>query len=321
MKKVTRSFIHSAVLTLAATPAGAEQACPYVDLMPEFSEFVAQTAELPPPERARAFVERFAARHTDYYSERMFGTRDEIVSHAVPLFDPEKTPRLPGTPLVKLDEIVATGRVITADYRRIETTFRTTFPDYQCGTPISFGVSLFQFDGNQSSDAPGKPRMRFGVDMIALLHPAQELPAFFHHELFHIYHAQQIGAAEPPEDEQPLWWALWNEGLASYVSWQLNPTLSSGEIFWVPRDMEAQVQPKLAHAARLMLDDGLDSHDGYARWFQGGEHPPDLPARSGYYLGYLMAKRLDRGDLAALARMPLPQVQREARAFLESLAK
>ena len=52
----------------------------------------------------------------------------------------------------------------------------------------------------------------------------------------------------------------------------------------------------------------------------GGSNPPGLPPRSGYYLGYLMAKQLDRGDLRALARMPPEQVAREARKFLEALA-
>jgi hypothetical protein len=52
----------------------------------------------------------------------------------------------------------------------------------------------------------------------------------------------------------------------------------------------------------------------------GGENPPGLPSRSGYYLGYLLARELDRGDLAALARMPPQQVAVEARRFLESLA-
>ena len=84
------------------------------------------------------------------------------------------------------------------------------------------------------------------------------------------------------------------------------------EIFWIPRDMEAQMQPKLAEAARLMLDD-LDGHEGYGRWFEGGSNPPDLPSRSGYYLGYLLAKQADRGDVAALARMPPDEVRREAR--------
>ncbi|HET9446531.1 MAG TPA: hypothetical protein VFO35_09750 [Steroidobacteraceae bacterium] len=84
--------------------------------------------------------------------------------------------------------------------------------------------------------------------------------------------------------------------------------------------MEEQLQPKLAEAARLLLVD-LHGHEGYRRWFMGGSNPPGLPSRSGYYLGYLMAKQLDRGDRAALARLPLGRVQREGRRFLESLGR
>jgi hypothetical protein len=84
--------------------------------------------------------------------------------------------------------------------------------------------------------------------------------------------------------------------------------------------MEAQMQSKAAEAARLMLPD-LDGPDGYSRWFMADSSPPCLPMRSGYYLGYLMAKQLDRGDLAALARMPPQQVAIEARKFLEPLAQ
>jgi hypothetical protein len=304
---------------VAAAPAAA-QVCPYENLMPEFADFVAATGDLAPPARAVAFVERFAAKHPDFYSEQMFGSREKLTQRAERLFDPQRAPKFQGLRPLTLDDVLATGRTVTADYGRMEATFRKAFPDYRCETPISFGISLYMFDGNQSSETPGKSRMRFGVEMISALHPAQELPAFFHHELFHIYQAQVIGANVPTGAVQPVSWALWNEGLATYVSWKLNPTLTAPEIFWMPRDMEAQLQSKLAEAARLMLPD-LDGHEGYGRWFTGGSNPPGLPERSGYYLGYLMAKRLDRGDLAALARMPPDQVAVEARKFLESLAE
>jgi hypothetical protein len=307
------------VLALAITAPAVAQVCPYQNLMPEFSEFVATTGELAPPARAAAFVERFVAKHPDFYSEQLFGTREKLLERAERLFDPQRAPKFQGTRPITLDDVLATGRSITADYALMDATFRKAFPDYRCETPITFGISLYMFDGNQSSDAPGKSQMRFGVEMISALHPARELPAFFHHELFHIYQAQVLGAEVPSGAQEPVWWSLWNEGLASYVSWKLNPTLIAPEIFWSPRDMEAQLQPKLAEAARLLLID-LDGHEGYRRWFMGGSNPPDLPSRSGYYLGYLMAKQLDRGDLAALARMPPKQVQREARKFLESLA-
>ena len=308
------------MLALAvATPAVAE-VCPYQNLMPEFSEFVTATGDLAPPARAAAFVERFAAKHPDFYTEQRFGSRQKMLERAERLFDPQRAPKFEGARPITLDDVLATGRSITTDYARIEATFRKAFPDYRCETPITFGISLYTFDGNQASDTPGKPQMRFGVEMISLLHPARELPAFFHHELFHIYQAQVIGAAAPPDETQPVSWALWAEGLATYVSWKLNPTLTAPEIFWIPRDMEAQMQPKLAEAARLLLAD-LDGHEGYDRWFTGGSNPPGLPTRSGYYLGYLMAKQLDRGDLSALARMPPKQVAVEARRFLELLAE
>jgi hypothetical protein len=302
-----------------ATPAVA-QVCPYQNLMPEFSKFVASTGDLAPQARAAAFVERFVAKHPDFYKESLFGPREKLTERAVRLFDPLRAPKFQGTRPLTLDDVLATGRSITTDYARVEATFRKAFPDYRCDTPIAFGVSLFLFDGNQSSDIPGKSQMRFGVDLISALHSARELPAFFHHELFHIYQAQQVGAAVPTDDEQPVSWALWNEGLATYVSWKLNPTLTAPEIFWMPRDMEEQMQPKLAEAARLMLAD-LDGHEGYGRWFMGGQNAPGLPSRSGYYLGYLMARHLDKGDLAALARIPPGQVAAEARKFLTGLAE
>jgi len=308
-----------AALALAAAVPAAAQVCPYQDLMPEFAELVAATANLAPQARAAAFVARFAAKHPDFYSEQAFGSRDQLLEGAERLFDPQRAPKLEGSRQITLEDVLTTGRSVTSDYARMEATFRETFPDYRCETPISFGISLYMFDGNVSSESPGESQMRFGVEMIALLHPQRELPAFFHHELFHMYQVQQLGDDVPADAEQPVWWALWNEGLASYVSWRLNPTLTAPEIFWNPRDMEAQLQPRLAEAARLLLVD-LDGHEAYGRWFMGGENPPGLPSRSGYYLGYLLAKQLDRGDLAALARTPPKQVAVEAQKFLESLA-
>lgn len=308
-----------AALALTAAPAAA-QVCPYENLMPEFEQFAQATRELAAAERARAFVERFATRHPDYYSERAFGSREQLETRAVRLFDPARTPKFEGARPIGLDDVLTTARALTAEYSHIEATFRRAFPDYRCETPISFGLSLYMFDGNLTEDAPGKPHMRFGVDMISLLHPSQELPAFFHHELFHIYQAQQLGAAMPSDATQPVWWALWYEGLATYVSWKLNPKLTAPEIFWMPRDMEEQLKPKLAQAAR-MIQPELDGREGVRQWFSGGSSPPGLPVRSGYYLGYLLARHLDRGDLAALARLPPAEVQREAHAFIERLAR
>jgi hypothetical protein len=312
-------FVLAVTLALAASSATA-QPCPYKNLLPEFAQFAQKTGNMDASQRARAFVELFAAKHSDYYSEQLFGSRAKLEERAVRLFDPARTPKFGGARQISPDDLLATANALTAEFDQIEATFRRAFPDYRCETPISLGLSLYMFDGNLSEDAPGKPHMRFGVDTIALLHPPRELPAFFHHELFHIYQAQQLGAAMPAEATQPVWWGLWVEGLATYVSWKLNPELTAAEIFWMPRDLEEQLKPKLATAAR-MIQPELDGHEGYERWFSAGDGPPGLPPRSGYYLGYLMARHLDRGDLAALARLTPEQIQREAHTFIDSLAR
>jgi len=319
-----------AMTALAATAPAKAQVCPFENFMPQFAEFAAATSDLAPPARARAFVDRFAASHADFYIPQLFGPPEKLLQLAERLFDPKKTPQSPGARPVTLEDVLAMGRTITADYGRFEATFREAFPDYTCDTPLSFGVSLYLFDGSQSSTDPsGNGRMRFGVDKIAQLHPPRELPAFFHHELFHIYHLQQTrtallrAAQENGWKAAPTWWTLWLEGLATYVSSRLNPQLTAPEIFWTPRDLEQRMQAKLPEAARMLLTDldDMDAKDAYSRWFTGSSNPPGLPERSGYYLGYLMAKQLDRGDLAALARMAPLQVEREARAFLASLAR
>ncbi len=71
--------------------------------------------------------------------------------------------------------------------------------------------------------------MLFGVDAIAILHGPEDMPSFFAHELFHIYHRQVMGARLPDPDSV-TWWSLWEEGLATYVSQRLNPALSAQQV-------------------------------------------------------------------------------------------
>ena len=63
---------------------------------------------------------------------------------------------------------------------------------------------------------------QFGIDAIAILHGPGDMPSFFAHELFHIYHRQVMGSRMPDPDNF-TWWEMWEEGLATYVSARLNP--------------------------------------------------------------------------------------------------
>jgi hypothetical protein len=67
--------------------------------------------------------------------------------------------------------------------------FQKAFPDFACQYSIYFLVSLGAFDGAVRS-VNGDPALLFGVDVIARIHPQDELGVFFDHELLHIYHRQ-----------------------------------------------------------------------------------------------------------------------------------
>ena len=73
-------------------------------------------------------------------------------------------------------------------------------------------------DGGTRS-VKGQRYLVFGADVMArVTTPGRERP-FFHHELFHVYNEKFFSECDP------LWCALWMEGLAVYVSERLNLAL------------------------------------------------------------------------------------------------
>jgi len=66
-----------------------------------------------------------------------------------------------------------------------------------------------------------------------------------------------------------------------------------------------------------LLADLDGGEDRYELYFQGGSGPDGLPARSGYYMGYLLAKDVGDGrSLGELARMKPTDVRQAAERFL-----
>jgi hypothetical protein len=166
-----------------------------------------------------------------------------------------------------------------------------TFTNFACDTTVDFGVSLLRFDSHPAEFIDRK-RLLFGVDVIALLHQPADIPAFFDHELFELYHAQ-VGGRKAPADAQPGWWTLWVEGLATCVSRRMNPGLDAQQVLWYPKDMVARMQPEQRRAASLLLEDISKSGPDADRWLV---------------------------DSASVAGLPPRQVHRDAVRFLSSLA-
>jgi hypothetical protein len=287
--------------------------------MPAYEKFAAATVNAPPEERATAFLRQIADRFPDYYSSTVFGDADKLKARAVRFFGPAQRTMLPGLPSLTPERLAALGSVVGPQFEAQQRTFIQVFPDFTCDTTVEFGVSLMKFDGHPV-DFSGKHHLLFGVDTIALLHVPADMPAFFDHEIFHLYQRQVVGS-QAPQGEEPAWWTMWFEGLATYVSQRMNPGLDAQQVLWYPRDLVTRMEKNLPYAARLMLEDLDKSGADGDRWFLANQSVDALPPRAGYYLGYLFAKSEHRGEpLSQLARTPPAQVRADAVRFLTQLS-
>jgi hypothetical protein len=294
--------------------------CSYQDLMPAYEKFAAATVNAPPEERAAAFVAQIAARFPDYYSTEVYGDDAKIKTRALQFFGSAQSAAalFPDVPPLDPQRLSALAAVIGPEFTVQQRRFMQTFPDFTCDTTVEFGVSLLKFDGHPT-DFAGKHHLLFGVDIIALLHVPADMPAFFDHELFHLYHRQVVGS-RAPQGEDPAWWTMWVEGLATYVSQRMNLELDAQQVLWYPQDMVTRMNKELTHAALLMLQD-IEKRGSIAdRWFLASQSVDGLPRRAGYYLGYLFAKSEGDGkELPQLARMPPELVHAHAVRFLTKL--
>ncbi len=172
--------------------------------------------------------------------------------------------------------------------------FPSTFPDFRYDGAVYLLVSLRSFVGAVRK-VGGQSSLLFGLDELARVHGEDaRLTILFDHELFHIYHAGVF--PDWDLEPSPLWHSLWAEGLATHVSATLDPEASTEMVLGQPPDFEERARPMLAALARELLTklDSLEKRD-YADFFYGGIERTDIPARSGYYIGLLIARSLAAG--------------------------
>src|SRR4029077_18889512 len=139
-------------------------------------------------------------------------------------------------------------------------------------------------------------------------------PPLRRHELLHVYQE------DPPGDpSKAFFWSMWTEGLATYVSQKLNPDVPEQRVCCLPPiEPIAAVLPKLAGEALTLLDS--EKPDDYARFFYGNQKI-EIPARSGYYLGYRVAPEAGKTrSLKELAGLTPEQVKPLVRRELERMA-
>ena len=201
----------------------------------------------------------------------------------------------------------------------VEQNFLQAFPDFDGSrVRIYLMCSLFRFDGKVPSNNPRL--LMLGIDGIAKFHgTGARLSVILSHELFHLYHFQ-VNPLPADPDELPLYRLIWQEGLATYVSQQLNPGSSLADALLDPR--LAGEGPRFVQTVtrQLLLD--LDSTDDLtAATYLSFRRAGQIPARMGYLIGYDVARSLGKTrSLHELALLRGPFLRHLILKELKSLA-
>lgn len=256
--------------------------CNPVDLASSYASFWDESQNMPAAERVAAFKARFETLLPGFFSAERVGwmTNEQYDSAIVQSFD-------------RFPEIRDHFAAITADFAMLlapaHDSFARAFPDLRPIGPVYIVHSLGEFDGG-TRKVSGQSRLVFGADVMAQVHDFADESPFFHHELFHVYHAQFFA------DCDEMWCAVWSEGLAVLVAQRLNPRATDAELLLSsPRPIRPEVERDRS-AAVCAVNSRLSSTDStdYAALFSNGAPIANLPPRFGYYVGYLIAAEAAR---------------------------
>lgn len=252
-----------------------------VDLGPAFLRFYDETRQLSLDEQLARFRAEIVDKHPSLFvaSTLTPGAAD---------FDLDTRLRawLPTLPS-RIDTVRRLSGQVRDDLGRHDATFRNAFPDLAFDGVVYFTVSIDAFDGGVRT-VDGASALCFGLDTIARVHGDTDLGPLFHHELFHLYHAQRVPALLTSVPSVGL--GLWVEGLAVHVARSLNPQATWRQLT-LTDEMVATGEAHLSSLASAFLPH-LAATDSttYRRLFLGVENTdPGFSPRVGYFFGMKVA--------------------------------
>ena len=250
---------------------------------------------------------RFAGDLPGFYENDRFGDMAGFV-------DGVRSQKLSEWPLHREAALRAAEKFV-ADFPQAVASFEKAVGPLPEQPPVTLVMSLGEFDGAVRNLGFGDT-LYFGADEMARIYPGASTTPFLQHELFHTYHSPLLG------DCQPLWCALWNEGLAVYAARRLNPDASDVELGLA---LPAPIRPALETRRRdavCAVRKRMDGGEDYRPIFTGMGEPLDgLPLRFGYLVGLWVAEDLGRGhSLAEMARWNGEDLRDRIAASLDRMA-
>lgn len=301
------------VLALAAlfVSSGAAAAQPYhlIDLTSAFSAAYDRTEGMALPVRIKAFKTEVANEFPEFYGRQRYPSMTQAD------YDARIGRAIEGFAALRESYFSKATQFATL-LGPAYLSFSRAFPDMGEIGSVYLLHSLGEMDGG-TRNFTGENVLIFGADVMARAHPYDDEAPFFHHELFHIYHARTFGGCAE------MWCSLWAEGLATYVAKSLNPDATNQQLLLtVPEEIPTPVDANLSEAVcavRTRLDSTSDSDRNAL--FSFARLNERLPPRFGYYIGYLVARDAGRQhSLQELAHMDQDTVRPLIEASLARLA-
>jgi hypothetical protein len=302
----------SALCAIVAFSGATAAAQPYrlTDLTDEFVAAYDRTEGMPLEVRIKAFKTDVAPLFPDFYGRARFSTitkaqHDARIGRAIERFPAER------------DAYLSRSASFVALLDPAYASFTRAFSDMGEFGDVYLLHSLGEMDGGTRSFSNGVVLI-FGADVMGRVHPNDDVEAFFHHELFHIYHQRTF------QECAEVWCSLWSEGLAVHVSRELNPDATDAQLLLTtPEDIPATVNANLAEAVctvRARLDSSASAD--LAALFSFSRLNERLPPRFGYYVGYLVAREAGRRhSIQDLARLDAAAARPVVEAALARLAR
>jgi hypothetical protein len=264
-----------------------------VDLTDDFSAFWDDSHHMEDAARAAAFKAHFEPLVPGYYAREKVGpfNYNDFILKALKSYPEQRT------------GIQEVSRRFAHMMKPARLSFEAEFGPMGEMPPMYLLHSLGEMDGGVKN-YQGAPTMFFGADVIARNHLKHGIQPFFHHELFHAFHRRNFDLCDE------VWCGLWSEGLAVYVAERLNPNAHDAQLLLVnPVPLRQAVESNRKDALCGVLGQ-LDSTETGNLFSGGGKSMGALPARVGYYIGYLVAAEAGKNrSLRELGNLPNNEVR------------
>ena len=304
-------LIGSSLVAQSAPPSAADTFAIH-DFTPDFWKFWKAAQDQPVEQQVQLWQQQYVAPHQAVF--------DDLATPCKKQYDAvwSRTHYFTDLPRV-VPAIRALVADLTRQLKEANGRFLKSFPDMSWSGDIYIMASGYCFNG-RAQTIQGRSALLFGVDTMAALGQKDLIPTM-QHELFHRYHREffdfEVSSA------YPLWTALWAEGMATYVSEQLNPSASQVDLAMIPFGMVRQVDDRRAELAADFLRRFESTAEKDATLYFNDANSKDavVPARAGYQLGVLVLRDLSKQhSMQTMAHWPQAEAKPKVRAALERIS-